>query len=65
MYFEIKYKQKNYSIDGHDYAWSNININLRKCTCSNLSRHKDKMISELSGGEFKLIQVIKEMFFRS
>ena len=45
------------SIDGHDYE-SNIN---KKLNLANLSKHKDKMISELSGGEFKLIQVIKEM----
>ena len=45
------------AIDGHDYE-SNIN---RKLNLANLSKHKDKKISELSGGEFKLIQVIKEM----
>ena len=45
------------AIDGDDYE-SNIN---RKLNLANLSKHKDKMISELSGGEFKLIQVIKEM----
>ena len=45
------------AIDGDDFE-SNIN---RKLNLANLSKHKDKMISELSGGEFKLIQVIKEM----
>ena len=45
------------AIDGDDYE-SNIN---KKLNLANLSKHKDKMISELSGGEFKLIQVIKEM----
>ena len=45
------------AIDGHDYE-SNIN---KKLNLANLSKHKDKMISGLSGGEFKLIQVIKEM----
>lgn len=45
------------AIDGHDYE-SNIN---KKLNLANLSKHKNKMISELSGGEFKLIQVIKEM----
>lgn len=45
------------AIDGDDYE-SNIN---RKLNLANLSKHKDRMISELSGGEFKLIQVIKEM----
>ncbi len=45
------------AIDGDDFE-SNIN---RKLNISNLSKHKDKMISELSGGEFKLIQVIKQM----
>ncbi|MEG2792967.1 MAG: ABC-F family ATP-binding cassette domain-containing protein [Bacilli bacterium] len=45
------------AIDGDNFE-SNIN---RKLNLANLSKHKDKMISELSGGEFKLIQVIKEM----
>lgn len=45
------------AIDGDDFE-SNIN---RKLNLANLGKHKDKMISELSGGEFKLIQVIKEM----
>ena len=46
-----------YAIDGDDYE-SNIN---KKLNLANLTKHKDRMISELSGGEFKLIQVIKEM----
>ncbi len=45
------------AIDGDDYE-SNIN---KKLNLADLAKHKDKMISELSGGEFKLIQVIKEM----
>lgn len=45
------------AIDGDDYE-SNIN---KKLNLANLTKHKDRMISELSGGEFKLIQVIKEM----
>ena len=45
------------AIDGDDYE-SNIN---KKLNVANLAKHKDKMISELSGGEFNLIQVIKEM----
>lgn len=45
------------AIDGHDYV-SNIN---KKLNLANLYKLKDQMISELSGGEFKLIQVIKEM----
>ncbi|MGL5755850.1 MAG: ABC-F family ATP-binding cassette domain-containing protein [Paraclostridium sp.] len=45
------------AIDGDDFE-SNIN---RKLNLADLGKHKDKMISELSGGEFKLIQVIKEM----
>ncbi|MEF9992278.1 MAG: ATP-binding cassette domain-containing protein [Romboutsia sp.] len=45
------------AIDGDDFE-SNIN---KKLNLANLSKHKDKMVSELSGGEFKLIQVIKEM----
>jgi ATP-binding cassette subfamily F protein 3 len=45
------------AIDGDDYE-SNIN---RKLNLANLSNHKDKMLYEISGGEFKLIQIIKEM----
>ena len=45
------------AIDGADFE-SNIN---KKLNLANLGKHKDKMVSELSGGEFKLIQVIKEM----
>ncbi|MGL6104898.1 ABC-F family ATP-binding cassette domain-containing protein [Romboutsia sp.] len=45
------------AIDGDDFE-SNIN---KKLNLANLNKHKDRMISELSGGEFKLIQVIKEM----
>ncbi len=45
------------SIGGDDFE-SNIN---KKLNLANLSKHKNLMISELSGGEFKLIQVIKEM----
>ncbi|HEX9027199.1 MAG TPA: ATP-binding cassette domain-containing protein [Clostridium sp.] len=33
----------------------------KKLNLANLSTLKDQMVSELSGGEFKLIQVIKEM----
>lgn len=45
------------AIDGHDYV-SNIN---KKLNLAGLYKHKDLGVSELSGGEFKLIQVIKEM----
>lgn len=45
------------AIDGDNYE-NNIN---KKLNAANLTTHKDIMISELSGGEFKLIQVIKEM----
>lgn len=48
------------AIDGDDFE-SNIN---KKLSLANLIKHKDLMISELSGGEFKLIQVIKEMLSR-
>src|ERR1035437_8726520 len=45
------------AINGNDFENSiNKNLNL-----ANLIKYKDLMISELSGGEFKLIQVIKEM----
>ena len=45
------------AIDGDNFE-NNIN---KKLNLANLNNHKDKMIHELSGGEFKLIQVIKEM----
>ena len=45
------------AIGGDDFE-NNIN---KKLNLANLLKHKDLMISELSGGEFKLIQVIKEM----
>ena len=45
------------ALGGNDFE-NNIN---KKLNLANLMKHKDLMISELSGGEFKLIQVIKEM----
>ncbi|GAA0090058.1 ABC-F family ATP-binding cassette domain-containing protein [Paraclostridium bifermentans] len=45
------------AIDGDDYE-SNIS---RKLNLANLGNHKYKKLSEISGGEFKLIQIIKEM----
>lgn len=33
----------------------------KKLNAADLSKHKDLQISELSGGEFKLVQIIKEM----
>ncbi len=45
------------ALGGDDFE-SNIN---KKLNLANLINQKDLMISELSGGEFKLIQVIKEM----
>ena len=45
------------AIDGDNFE-NNIN---KKLNFANLNNHKDRMIHELSGGEFKLIQVIKEM----
>ncbi|MFT5871215.1 MAG: ATP-binding cassette subfamily F protein 3 [Clostridium sp.] len=45
------------AINGDDFE-NNINKNLN---LANLMKYKDLMISEISGGEFKLIQVIKEM----
>ena len=45
------------AINGDDFE-NNIDKNLN---LANLMKCKDLMISELSGGEFKLIQVIKEM----
>lgn len=45
------------AINGDDFQ----NIIDKKLTLTNLIKYKDLMISELSGGEFKLIQVIKAM----
>lgn len=45
------------AINGDDFE----NIINKKLTLTNLIKYKDLMISELSGGEFKLIQVIKAM----
>ena len=45
------------AIDGDNYE-NNIN---KKLNIAEFGNHRDRMISELSGGEFKLIQVIKEM----
>lgn len=45
------------ALGGNDVE-SNIN---KKLNLANLMKHKDLMVSQLSGGEFKLIQVIKEM----
>ncbi|KAI3351044.1 ABC-F family ATP-binding cassette domain-containing protein [Clostridium botulinum] len=45
------------AINGDDFE----NIINKKLNLTNLINYKDLMISELSGGEFKLIQVIKAM----
>ncbi|WP_252231901.1 ATP-binding cassette domain-containing protein [Clostridium sp. ZBS15] len=45
------------AINGDDFE----NIINKKLNLTNLIKYKDLMISELSGGEFKLIQVIKAM----
>jgi ATP-binding cassette, subfamily F, member 3 len=56
----IKYQEALDSLDaiGGDDFESNL---VKKLNLANLSKLKDLMVSELSGGEFKLIQVIKEM----
>ncbi|MEG2700013.1 MAG: ATP-binding cassette domain-containing protein [Hungatella sp.] len=46
-----------HSIDG-DHFESNVT---KKLKLANLNRHRDLPVSKLSGGEFKLIQVLKEM----
>ncbi len=46
-----------YAIGGNDFE---IRIN-NKMNLADLIKHKDIKVSELSGGEFKLVQVIKEM----
>lgn len=45
------------AVDGNDFE-SNIN---KKLNLANLMKLKDLRVSNLSGGEFKLIQVMKEM----
>lgn len=45
------------AIGGDDYE----SIIDKKLSLAGLSKHEDLMVSKLSGGEFKLIQVIKEM----
>ena len=45
------------AIGGNEFE-SNIT---KKLNLANLDRHENLMVSQLSGGEFKLIQVIKEM----
>ncbi len=45
------------AIGGNDFE-SNIT---KKLNLANLNRHENLMISQLSGGEFKLVQVIKSM----
>ncbi|MDO5292511.1 MAG: ABC-F family ATP-binding cassette domain-containing protein [bacterium] len=45
------------AVDGDNFE-SNITKNLN---LANLGKHKDLLVSKLSGGEFKLLQVIREM----
>jgi ATP-binding cassette subfamily F protein 3 len=45
------------AINGNDFE----NLINKKLSLANLIKYKDLMASELSGGEFKLVQVIKEM----
>ncbi len=45
------------AIGGDDYE----SLIIKQLNLASLTRHKDLKVSELSGGEFKLIQVIKEM----
>lgn len=48
------------AIGGEDFE-SQIN---RKLQLANLSKQKDNRVADLSGGEFKLVQVMKEMLLR-
>lgn len=48
------------AMGGNDFE-SNID---KKLYLANLTTHKNLMLTELSGGEFKLVQVIKEMLKR-
>ena len=55
-----KYQQALDALDaiGGDEFENNVN---KKLNLSDLMKHKDLMISELSGGEFKLVQIMKGM----
>lgn len=48
------------AMDGNDFE-SNIN---KQLNLANLMKRKDIRVSDLSGGEFKLVQVMKEMLSR-
>ncbi|MFI3172467.1 MAG: ABC-F family ATP-binding cassette domain-containing protein [Eubacteriales bacterium] len=48
------------AIDGHDYE-SNIN---KKLQLADLIKQKDLLVTQISGGEFKLVQVIREMLIK-
>lgn len=48
------------AIDGHNYE-SNI---YKKLQLANLMWQKDLLVTEISGGEFKLVQVIREMLIK-
>lgn len=58
-----KYQQAQDAFDAINGDEFESNIN-KKLNLADLGNHKDLMISELSGGEFKLVQVIKEMLNR-
>ena len=55
-----KYQEALDALDaiGGDEFENNVN---KKLNLSDLMKHKDLMISELSGGEFKLVQIMKGM----
>lgn len=48
------------AIDGNNYE-SNI---LKQLQLSDLAKQKDNLLSEISGGEFKLVQIIREMLVK-
>ena len=62
-YVDSLLEEYQQAIDEFDAVGGDIfeSIITKKLNLANLSQHKDKLLSELSGGEFKLIQVIKEM----
>ena len=55
-----KYQQAADAFDAINGDAFESSIN-KQLNLANLIKHKNQMVSELSGGEFKLIQVIKEM----
>lgn len=59
----VAYEQALDAFDAMGGADFESQIN-RKLQLAGLSKHRDQRVSDLSGGEFKLVQVMKEMLLR-